>query len=201
MNKADLDRLLKGVRVPERAESYWAEFPRRVSVRLRRQTHGETPRPIASLRPWRLALLGSGALAVLCLVAGLASALWRAGQPASAGRLAFIQKCYSEVEGLFPNQVEAIVFDRTGPQLVLANQPDVPRSTPLYLKIRGPHGTQEVVTFSGQQIRVNGDVCDVLVDGAGAVMLVGQKLLWSSAPAIREPGSYRIEAKILRTSA
>jgi hypothetical protein len=35
MNNRDLDSLLRTVRVPERREGYWDDFPRRVAVELR----------------------------------------------------------------------------------------------------------------------------------------------------------------------
>ena len=38
MNLADLEARLKSVRVPERTEEYWNDFPARVRGQLRRRT-------------------------------------------------------------------------------------------------------------------------------------------------------------------
>ena len=112
-------------------------------------------------------------------------------------QLAAARKYFHEIEALFPNQVQAIVFDQRGTQLVLAQEPNVPASPPLYLKVCGPKGCQRFVTFSGQQIRVNGDVCDVLADGRGEVLLVGRQLLWSGSKAVAASGGYQVEARAL----
>jgi hypothetical protein len=109
------------------------------------------------------------------------------------------RKCFQEIQPLFPHQLQAIVFDRQGARLVLAETADVPVSPPLYLKICGPKGCQQFVTFSGQQIRVNGEVCDVLLDSQGNVLVVGGQLVWSSSKPAGKAGSYRIEAKLLIT--
>jgi hypothetical protein len=120
--------------------------------------------------------------------------------PSAANANALVEKCYRETEALFPNQVQAIVFDEAGPRVVLAEKADVPKSPPLYLKICGPRGCQEIVTFSGQQVRVNGDVCDVLTDAAGNVMLAGDHMFWSSQSVGTKAGRYRIEARTMETS-
>jgi RNA polymerase sigma factor (sigma-70 family) len=70
-------------------------------------------------------------------------------------------------------------------------------SPPLYLKICGPRDCQRFVTFSGQQIRVNGDVCDVLSDHQGNVLVVGRQLLLSGSKASTRGGQYQIEAGAL----
>jgi hypothetical protein len=103
------------------------------------------------------------------------------------------QKYFHEIEGLFPNQLQAIVLDQTGARLVLSPAADVPRSPPLYLRICGPDGCQRFVTFSGQQIRVNGEACEVLVDRRGRVLLVGRDTVWSGSDPSGKTGPYRIE--------
>ena len=80
---------------------------------------------------------------------------------------------------------------------MLAQEPNLPKSPPLYVKICGPNGCQRVVTFSGQQIRVNGDVCDVLADHRGNVLVVGRQLVWSGARVGANSGRYQIEARVL----
>lgn len=61
MNNFDLESWLKSVRVPERPEDYWNDFPARVRVQLRRRPVESAPRGV-----WhpRLKLAGSLALAL-----------------------------------------------------------------------------------------------------------------------------------------
>ena len=133
--------------------------------------------------------------------AGVVLGSWKGHRsPGKDPQLAEARKYFHELEVLFPNQLQAIVFDQQGTHLVLAPEPNLPASPPLYLKICGPKGCQRFVTFSGQQIRVNGDVCDVLVDHQGKVLLVGQETLWSDAKASVKRGPYRIEARALEAT-
>jgi hypothetical protein len=140
-------------------------------------------------------------VAVACLALGFVLGSWR-GQysPGKDAQLAEARKYFHELEALFPNQLQAIVFDQQGTHLVLAQEANLPASPPLYLKICGPKGCQRFVTFSGQQIRVNGDVCDVLVDHRGNVLVVGQETLWSDAKAATRRGPYQIEARALEAA-
>jgi hypothetical protein len=140
-------------------------------------------------------------VATLCLALGFVLSLWK-GQRSPAGdpQLATARKYFQEIEALFPNQLQAIVFDEQGTHLVLAREPNLPASPPLYLRICGPKGCQRFVTFSGQQILINGDICDVLTDGRGGVLLVGRQLVWSSDQARAGSGPYRIEAKPLEAA-
>lgn len=200
MNNAELDKLLKSAPVPDRASEFWEQFPKRITARLHWQANRATVPETASrgLSPLAWAL---GAAAV-CLVFVFVFVNHQntniTGE--TAGQVALAEKCYREIESLFPNQVQAIVFDETGPRIVLGEKADVPASTPLYLKICGLRGCQRVVTFSGQQIQVNGETCDVLQDANGNVLLVGKQLVWSSASLNRETGRYRIEARLLEAS-
>jgi hypothetical protein len=137
-------------------------------------------------------------VATVCVAFGFLLGFWRGQRsPGYDPQLAEAQKYFQEIAGLFPNQLQAIVFDQQGAHLVLAQEPNVPASPPIYLKVRGPKGCQRFVTFSGQQIRVNGDVCDVLADHQGNVLVVGHQLLWSGAQAHARSGPYQIEARTL----
>jgi len=159
------------------------------------------------LAPWRVGtVFGRTAVAVgLSSVLVVAALLIRfqAKQNLTFGdpQFAELQKCYREIEPLFPNQLKAIIWDNTGgPELVLAEAATVPSSTPLYLRICGPNGCRRFVTFSGQQIQVNGDVCDVLLDRQGNIIIAGRQLVWSSAKATGTAGHYQIEARPVRTT-
>jgi hypothetical protein len=197
--------------VPEPPEEFWEEFPRRVSaeIRNREQMAGGSaqgsPSHVASVPgwwPWLSVLRFKSVLAIGCAIACVALALFlgvRHGR-LTLGRdteLAAAQKYFREIEGLFPHQVQAIVLDQGGAHLVLADQPTVATSTPLYVKICDADGCRRYVTFSGQKIRVNGDVFDVLVDRHGAVLVVGEQSVWSSSQPSATVGRYRIEARPL----
>jgi hypothetical protein len=137
-------------------------------------------------------------VAAVCLTLGFALGLWkRHASPGSDAQFAEARKYYQEIQGLFPHQLQAIVFDPQGAHLVLAQKADVPASPPLYLKICGPGGCQRFVTFSGQQIRFNGEVCDVLSDHEGNVLVVGRQSLWASTPTGARSGPYQVEARVL----
>jgi hypothetical protein len=140
-------------------------------------------------------------VAILGIVLILPLVLRRDAAPRETfGSVAQVQKCYREIEAMFPNQVQAIIFDEAGSRIVLAEKPGVPDSTPLYLRICGPQGCQQVVTFSGQEIQVNGENWEVLTDAAGNVLLVGNKFVWSSASHVHELGKYRVETRSLETA-
>jgi hypothetical protein len=204
MNNSELDQLLKAASPPERAPELWDTLPKRITARL----HWQPKRDAASLvEPRRFLLLFQARVvwALGATVVGLAVALVFFALPHprrlhSGSQLATVGKCFREIEALFPNQVRAVVFDERGARIILAEQADVPDSPPLYLKICGPNGCERVVTFSGQQIWVNGDACDVLQDADGNVLLVGDNIAWSSASVNRDMGRYHIEARPLGTS-
>jgi len=61
MNDFELESKLKSIRVPERPEEYWNEFPSSVRVQLRRERREFEPQ---SVRRPRLAWAGGFALAV-----------------------------------------------------------------------------------------------------------------------------------------
>jgi len=216
MRDRELNEVLKRVAVPERGEDYWERFPSQVAAEIkRRRQHSRAVRsadaPVldaadgSSMWSWAsafLALVRKPAfvltVAAVCLALGFVLGSWK-GLPAPGkdSQLAEAREYFHELEALFPHQLQAIVFDQQGTHLVLAPEPNLPASPPLYLKVCGPKGCQRFVTFSGQQIRVNGDVCDVLAEGRGGVLLVGRQLLWAGAQSSEARGGYRIEAQTL----
>jgi hypothetical protein len=216
MNDAELNKILKRAAVPERDAAFWEQFPDRVTVEIARRKEATTAKhstvaPIDALthagHAWEWAgafrlLVSKPALAagvaVICLGLSFLLGFWRAQRSLSDDlQLATVRKYFHEIEALFPNQIQAIVFDQRGTQLVLAQEANIPASPPLYLKICGPKGCQRFVTFSGQQIRVNGDVCEVLADGRGDVLVVGRQLVWSGSKGVASSGGYQLEARAL----
>ena len=207
MKDNELNEVLKRVTVPERGADYWERFPNQVMEEAERRrhaparTHGGTPWTWATALRARVSkpafALG---IAGVCVTIGFVfGSLHGRRPPGKDAQLAEARKCFHELEALFPNQLQAIVFDQQGPRLVLAPEPNLPASPPLYLKVCGPKGCERFVTFSGQQIRINGDLCDVLVDRQGHVMVVGQETLWADAKAATKRGPYQIEARPLET--
>lgn len=199
MNDRELDMMLKSASLPEQPAEFWDQLPKRITTKIHWQSHQQTS-PHGELRRFDLVdwALGAGVVAVVCVV----SLLLQPERKSLAGSDSFAvtEKCYRETEVLFPHQIQAIVFDETGPRVVLSEKPDVPASPPLYLKICGPRGCQEIVTFSGQQVRVNGDLCDVLTDALGNVILAGEHVIWTSQSIGNKAGVYRIEARTMEAS-
>ena len=207
MRDSELNQILKSTPVPERPQKYWEEFPSRVVEEIRARDRTEMckagPDRLPARRWWTPAFgfklaFAAGAACLLVLAGYIVGVQNGSSSSKPDPQLAEVQKCFREIEGLFPNQLRAIVFDDRGPELVLADGPTVPTSTPLYLKITGPKGSRRYITFSGQQIQINGDTCDVLVDRSGNVLVVGRELAWSSSEPASKAGRYQIEARPLR---
>jgi hypothetical protein len=198
MNDAELNKLLKSARVPERPDAYWEGFPRRVILRVQdREAKYETSRARIDFsrifQTWGIRLALTSGLVLLTF----AAFWWQKAASRSRERdFVKVQKYFHEIDTLFPRQVRAIVFDRQGTRLLLTEKPNVSDSQPVYLKICNGKGCQELVTFSGQRIEVNNDLCEVLITRQDEVILVGEKLFWGSNES-RAPTQYRIEAKLL----
>jgi len=204
MTNPELEKLLKSAAIPERDADYWEQFPKRVMAEARRrssQSPANTGNQVPGFYWWlrRFAALTTGP-ALACVAIWIAMGIWHGRHPASLEdpQLAALGKCFHEIQSLFPNQVEAVVFEKSGARMELAKAANVPASQPLYLKISGPGGSVRMVTFSGQQVKVNGDVCEVLVDRQGEVLVVGAHWVWSSSKPAGKSGGYLIEARVLR---
>ncbi|MGN6555170.1 MAG: hypothetical protein ACTHLW_15800 [Verrucomicrobiota bacterium] len=204
MKNQELEQMLKIARLPEREESYWVRFPGQVMTKIQERAAGVRSLPRRhSLAPLFATLLGglrlkpvfALALAGVCVGLGFVFGLWTANHSSeNATQLAVVRKYYQELEALFPNQIRAVIFDAHGARLELAERADVPVSPPLFLRIGGPQGCQEFVTFSGQSIRIHGESCEVLLDQRGDVLLVGERSVWSSSEPRGKAGAYRVEA-------
>jgi len=99
----------------------------------------------------------------------------------------------------FPNRVRAIVQDERGLQLVLSDQPNVPMSTPLWVKICDGKQCSSLVTFSGQELEIAGQKITVLSDAEGGIILEGNQFVWSSSARNFAQGGLKIEAKRLNS--
>jgi hypothetical protein len=200
MNNKELDQLLKSAQVPQRDESYWNNFSKRVTARL----HWSRPEPGQISQPAlrrRVFAAWGFVLATACVVFGFTVGFWRGKESGlSTQQLAEARKYYHEIEGLFPNQVKAIVFDQKGAHLVLSDSANVPSSPPLLVKICGPEGCKGFITFSGQNIQANGETYQVLATTDGQVMLVGKTSVWAGSNTANLAQSLKIEAKPLEAS-
>jgi len=199
LNNRELDKLLKSVPVPERPAEYWEDLPRQVLATLPRDRCRDELPAASNWRRFTLARLSFAVCTLAaCFLIGFLLGSRRHLPPAlSARELATVRTYLRELEALFPNQVQAVVFEESGPRLVLAERPTVPASQPVFVRLIGPGGTRGFLTFSGQQIRLNGEHMDVLVTGRGQVLLVGESLAWSSADADAVAGPWRITARLL----
>ncbi len=177
MNNSDLEKKLKSARIPERSEEYWKDFPRQVRAGLNRIS-GE--RPVWQHRKRHLARGIGLAFACIVLVIGIAAPLMWHSMPENSEASLQNQKVLREMFAMFPHQVRAIVEDEQGMHLQLSDQADVPNSPPLWVKVCDGRRCFTFVTFSGQQIQVDGERMDVLADAHGGVLLVGEKKVLSS---------------------
>jgi len=180
MNNSELDHILKSSTAPERPARYWEEFPAKVMARTHwRERPAPAPRKGALASAWlRFAAVG-------CCLAMVGAWIAIGYRPQDSLRITDQQmeiaaKYLREIAPVFPNQVQGIVIDSQSSQLILAGAADVPKSAPLLLRIPDAQGFRNYVTFSGQQVRFNGETCEVLLDRRNNVLLVGQDRVWSS---------------------
>jgi hypothetical protein len=193
MNDAELNRILKAAKAPERTEEFWARFPRRVTSRL----HWKPAMKESPTRFWRLAWVLSAVAA--CLVIGFMAGHWRGREEAvAANGLLQNAKMIRETFAMFPHRVKAIGQDQHGINLVLSDKEDVPASTPLWIKICDGKSCAAMVTFSGQEIKLGREELTVLTDAHGKIILEGNNFLWSNGDALLAGNDkLKIEAKTL----
>lgn len=178
MNNTELEKLLKSVPPPERPPEFWEQLARRVSTRIHRQAKLGTA-PGSEPRGWWSSWTWGFSAAAACLVIAFALGNWRGTK--QPGGLLQNEKVVREVLAMFPNQVQAIVQDENGLRLSLADKPDVPISTPFWIKVCDGKHCRSFITFSGQTVQIAGQRVEVLADAQGKVMLLGDRFFWSSA--------------------
>ena len=191
MNNSELEKKLKAARGPDLEESYLVDFPRTVldnlHSALRRTVQPETSR--RSRLVWGLA-------AATCLVIAFVAAHWRGRGDADHDVLAN-SKLIQETLAMFPHRVRAIVRDEHGMRLILSDQADVPDSTPIYVRICDGKNCSSAVTFSGQEIPMEGQKIMVLSDANGGIILEGNKFVWSSTERTSAGVHFKIGARSL----
>lgn len=193
----DLNQSLKSARVPERPAQFWEQFPGAVVRRLRQGSVLAAPK---RTRKPPLLIWATG-FATACLVIGFGIGVWHGRRQVSeVSSLAESARLIHEVAALFPHRVRAIISDDSGVRLVLSDQPDVPDSTPLWVRICRGKKCQTIVTFSGQEIQLADLSFEVLADAKDNVLLVCQKTVWSSSEPARPLASLKIRAKALEAA-
>ena len=200
-NHSTIEDLVRNTKVPERSASYWQEFPKEVIRRIAQLEHVPAVVRRNECRTSSMAWLLPVGLATACLAIGFMIGFWSGGGRArSMDVLARYDKVYRETVRMFPHQVSAIVMKQGDAQLVLTDHANVPTSQPLVLKVTISGQTQHIITFSGQQVRLNGESCEVMTDANGNVILVGKGWCWSSQDARKKVGHYKFEAQPLETA-
>ncbi|MGA2870488.1 MAG: hypothetical protein ABSF34_15180 [Verrucomicrobiota bacterium] len=196
MTDSELDQKLAAARPPKLEPDYAADFSRTVLTRLR---SASTPKVLAE-HHWLPRFAWGAGFALVFLLAGFALGHWRGKTEttaAPANDLLSNVKLINETLAMFPNRVRAIIQNEQGTQLVLADQPDVPDSPPLFVKICDGKHCSSLVTFSGQDLEVAGQKITVLSDANGGIILEGSQFVWSSTGPNRLQNGLKIEAKSL----
>ena len=206
MTDAELEKLMKQAQAPSWEPGYWEEFPIKVVKRLKDKSaaRDHVEKELINVQAlWRdmLRMRLGITLGAAALVLVFTLVVWRAREaPPSRAQSQAMLKYVSELETLFPNQLRALIIDQNGPRVELSEKGNLPRSTPIYLRICKGRDCEKVITFSGQEISIHGEKCEVLADVSGKILLMGERSVWSSAQPdlIRWP--YRIEAWPLENS-
>lgn len=192
MNDAELDATLKAARIPPMPANYTETFPQTVLNKVRSDFAAAAPRP---RRLW-LPQWGWGLAMTLCLLIAFTVGYWR-GQSGNPQDVLANGKLVQETMAMFPNQVRAILADGHGVKLVLAEKPEVPASTPVYVRIRDGRQSTSLVTFSGQELQLAGQKVTILCDANGGIILEGSQFVWSSKERVYAGKKLVIEAKLL----
>lgn len=203
MNDAKLDKLLKTIQVPEPAPEYWERLSGRVSATLQWRSARTTVEDVPATRRPRYALAAWGVgLAVVCVILGFALGHWR-GQSEALAANGLLQngKVIQEMLSLFPNRIRAVVQGQGEFHLLLAEEADVPASTPLWIRICRGRDCVSLVTFSGQELEVVGQRLTVLASAAGTVIVLGDRFAWNSGDPQSLPEGFRLEARTLELAA
>ena len=179
MNDPELDLLLKSAAPPPRAREYWREFPAQVRRSLREESSRSAGKTTSAWGPfWKLGISGVGVAMVAVLLFKFTGT-----RATGAMELGELRKCYREVAGLFPGRLQAVVFEAGQFRLQLSDRSEVPDSPPLLVRVCRASRCATVVTFSGQEVEVLGHKFEVLADGRGGILFLGQEGVWKPGQA------------------
>lgn len=197
MNDEQLDRLLRSTRPPTRSGGYWDSFPEAIQRRLRREAGALFDPSEQRSHSW---------LSVPWLAAGVAAValgLWMfwpgtpSQEPAefTASELQAYREIWSQITGIFPHQVRAVILGPDGPQVVLSEQPNLPDSPPVVLRRCASDGCSTALTFSGQAVHLGNRHLEVLTDSHGGVIVADEETVWPLSG-----GSLHLSARLLETT-
>ena len=199
MKNTDLDAILAKARLPEIPQESLDMFPRRIVAGLKRKEPGSpATRHFLPRLAWAFGLV---TCVLIAYVVGHSGGQRETTAIPTKHNLASA-KLIQEMMAMFPNQIRAIVQDDSGGlRLVLSDTPDVPASPPLYVRICDSQHCSSFVTFSGQEIQVNGQSISVLSDTRGGIILTGAQFVWSSAGRPSAASRLKVEARNLGLAA
>jgi hypothetical protein len=193
MNDSELDAKLKAAREPLLPADYCDDFPRLVLAGLRSAPLRQPP----PKQVWILRLAW-GFATVVCVLITFAVGHRRGNTETKAVNDVLTNpRLVQETLALFPNRVRAIVQDEHGMNLILSDQDNVPRSTPIYVRVCDGKNCSSMVTFSGQEIQIAGQKLTVLSQTDGGIILEGNQFLWSAGKKLYVGKNLEIEAKNL----
>lgn len=193
MTDRELEQKLKAARTPSLEPEFADDLPRLVFAQVR-----PAPQPPSAVKFVLPRLVWSGGIGFACLLAGLMSIHWlNKAEPAKFPDLMENTILIRETLAMFPNQVRAITQDEQGIKVILADQPNVPGSVPLYIRVCDGKSCASFVTFSGQDVQIAGQNITVLSDGGNGIILEGNQFVWSKSAGSRQYKGLNIKAKSL----
>jgi hypothetical protein len=194
MKNEELNEFLRRAAPPERPVEYWNDFPAHVTRELNRAR--SMRRPARSAVP-RLAW--AMAIALGCVLAGYLIGQNSGNAKVASGNNGLLQnkKFIQELTAMFPDRVRAIVKDESGVQLILSDEPNIPKSVPIWVKICRGQSCTTIVTFSGQELEIAGQNLTVLTDADNRVILAGERFAWTSTGDGRITSDLKIQARPL----
>ena len=109
-----------------------------------------------------------------------------------------MRRYLGELQTLFPNRLDAVIFETDGPRLVLSESPGPSGGGALVLRLCAEGRCREVVTFSGRRIEIDGRKFEVLSQIGGGIIVMGDKGVWTSENPGQDGGlPFRIQARQL----
>lgn len=213
MKDADLKKQLAALAPPAPSEVAQARALHRATLALHQPVDAaaaSTTGEPSSGTPFSRALPVWTAVVFIAAIAVCAGTFYFRGSSANAPVVAMVEttradlQTLSQVEGLFPGQLNAVI-DRDGElQLDLTNgsHPSAAEQ-PLIVHLEGGEHRLRVLSYSGRSITVelkNGYITfEALVTSDGGVVLAGNDFAWSSAEP-RPLAGYRVQARPLHSS-